>query len=145
MELRAGTENTAGIAGMAKAFELAAGQRSVRMEHIKALKKEFLAQLESAFPGLRVNGPPAGRGLHSILNVSFPEHEIGDMLQFSLDLNGVAVSSGSACASGANEVSHVLKAIGKADGRPSIRFSFSHLNTTEELSRTIKILQEIMD
>ena len=100
-------------------------------------------KLKDAFPSLRINGRK-DQSLYSVLNISFPKHQIGDMLSFSLDVNGIAVSSGSACASGSNEVSHVLKAIGKNDDRPTVRFSFSFLNTQEELTTTINVLKSLM-
>lgn len=144
-ELRAGTENVAGIAGMEKALELADLNYNDRINHIEKLKNYFRLKLKKTFPGLRVNGLEKEHSLYSVLHVSFPEHEIGDMLPFSLDVNGIAVSSGSACASGANEVSHVLAAIGNADGRPTVRFSFSFLNTLEELDRVVNVLKELMN
>jgi len=143
-ELRAGTENVAGITGMAKALELADQQYESRINHISKLKASFIQKLIKSFPGIRINGLGKEHSLYSILNVSFPKHEIGDMLPFSLDVNGIAVSSGSACASGANEISHVLSAIGNDDGRPTIRFSFGFINTEDELSQTIEVLKKIM-
>jgi cysteine desulfurase len=143
-ELRAGTENIQGIIGMAKALELANKHNSERQNHISKLKKNFTQKLKKEFPGLTVNGLEKEDSLYAVLNVSFPFHDIGKMLPFSLDLNGIAVSSGSACASGANDYSHVLKAINKVDERPAVRFSFSHLNTDEELDETLKILKKLM-
>jgi cysteine desulfurase len=144
-ELRAGTENVAGIAGMAKALEIADEQYESRINHISKLKESFSEKLIKSFPGIRINGLEKEHSLYSVLNVSFPKHEIGDMLPFSLDVNGIAVSSGSACASGANEASHVLSAIGNDDGRPTIRFSFGVLNREEELQRTVEVLMELMN
>lgn len=143
-ELRAGTENVAGIAGMAKALELANKHYETRINHITKIKASFIQKLKKSFPGIRINGLEKEHSLYSILNVSFPKHEIGDMLSFSLDVNGIAVSSGSACASGANDVSHVIAAIGNDDGRPTIRFSFGFLNTLDELERTAEVLKELM-
>jgi len=143
-ELRAGTENVAGIVGMAKALELADSQYNQRIKYIGNLKAGFLKKLREAFPGIRVNGLENEHCLYTVLNVSFPTHSIGTMLPFSLDVNGIAVSSGSACASGANEVSHVLRAIGNDDNRPAIRFSFSYLNSEKEIDKTIKVLKKLM-
>ena len=142
-KLRAGTENISGIVGMTKALELAYKDLNNRKTYIEGLKKQFSSNLNDAFPTLRINGEK-GQSLYSVLNISFPKHQISDMLSFSLDVNGIAVSSGSACASGSNEVSHVLKAIGKNDGRPTVRFSFSFLNTQDELTTTINVLKSLM-
>ena len=144
-ELRAGTENLPGIIGMAKAFELANINNSERQNHIAKLKSNFIQKLKKQFPGLKINGLEKDHSLHSVLNVFFPIHDIGKMLPFSLDLNGVAVSSGSACASGSNDFSHVLKAMNSVDERPAIRFSFSHLNTSKELDETLNILKNLMN
>ena len=143
-ELRAGTENIPGIIGMTKAFELAHINHIERQNHIAKLKSSFIQNLKKEFPGLKINGLEKNQSLHSILNVLFPIHDIGKMLPFSLDLNGIAVSSGSACASGANDFSHVLKAMNRVDEHPAVRFSFSHLNTSEELDETLNILKKLM-
>lgn len=143
-ELRSGTENIHGIVGMAKALELAKNHNEERQKHIEKLKTEFVQKLKTEFPGLKVNGIEKEHSLYTVLNVSFPLHEIGSMLPFSLDLNGIAISSGSACASGSNDYSHVLKAMDVEIERPAVRFSFSHLNNEEELEKTIKILKKIM-
>ncbi|RLD27556.1 MAG: cysteine desulfurase, partial [Bacteroidetes bacterium] len=143
-ELRAGTENIPGIIGMAKAFELANKHQKERQSYIEKLKISFTKKLRNEFPGLKVNGLEKEYSLYSVLNVSFPLHDIGSMLPFSLDLNGISVSSGSACASGANDYSHVLKALDAVNERPAVRFSFSHLNMDEELEKTLKALKKIM-
>ena len=143
-ELRGGTENIPGIIGMEKAFELANNYNEERQNHIKTLKSNFILNLRKEFPGIMINGLENDLSLYSVLNVTFPFHEIGNMLPFSLDLNGIAVSSGSACASGANEFSHVLKAMNSVDERPIVRFSFSHLNTNEELDKTLETLKKLL-
>ncbi len=144
-ELRAGTENVMGIIEFAKAFQLADLHHSEWKNHIEKLKAQFIQYLKKGFPGIKINGLEDNQSLYSVLNVSFPPHDIGSMLPFSLDLNGIAVSSGSACASGANDFSHVLKAMNIADDRPTVRFSFSHLNTSEELEKTLIILKKLMN
>jgi cysteine desulfurase len=143
-ELRAGTENIPGIIGMKKALELADLHIIERQNHILKLKNTFTQKLKKEFPGLKVNGLEHEHSLYSVLNVYFPFHDIGKLLPFSLDLNGIAVSSGSACASGANDFSHVLIAMDAIDERPAVRFSFSHLNTSEELNKTINVLKKLM-
>ena len=143
--LRAGTENVPGIIGLAKALQLADLNHNERRNYIGKLKSQFVQKLKIEFPGLRVNGLENEHSLYAVLNVSFPPNKIGSMLTFSLDLNGIAVSSGSACASGANEFSHVLTALNVIDERPSVRFSFSHLNTDKEIGKTLITLKKLMD
>lgn len=144
-ELRAGTENVMSIAGMNKAFEMAYAELDDRKKKIADLKEYLLRSLLKQFPELKINGTEGEDSLYSLLNVSFPPHKSRDLLPFSLDLKGIAVSAGSACSSGSTAFSHVLRAIGSRDDWPAIRFSLSHLNTKEEVDRLIVALKEIFE
>lgn len=144
---RAGTENMAGIAGFAKAVELAAAEREARTAHEKMLLSELLSALErSVSPGrFHVNGHPTDRLPH-IVNISFPEADSETMLM-NLDMEGIAASSGSACTSGSLEPSHVLEAMHLSDNflRSAIRFSVGMGNTREEISETAKKIGTILE
>ena len=143
-EMRAGTENVSAIVGMTKALDLAYDDLEKRKTYILSLKNELENKLKAAFPELKINGNQGEESLYTILNVSFPPFKSREMLPFALDLHGIAVSAGSACSSGSTAFSHVLRAIGSRDDWPAIRFSFSHLNTSEEIDRLILALKEIL-
>ena len=104
-------------------------------QYIKDLKSYMAIQLKETFPAVTFNGDANGSSLYTVLNVSFPMTEKSDMLLFNLDMAGICVSGGSACTSGANSVSHVIKAIynGQAATMVPIRFSFSRHNTKKEV------------
>lgn len=138
--LRAGTENIYGIAGMAKALELALDKMEEDSQRITGIREYMKEKLQEAFPDVRFNGCPV-ESLYTVLNVSFPEHENGGMLLFLLDIDGIAASGGSACSSGSNVGSHVLNAIGAGDNRPSVRFSFGRFNTKEEVDYVVDKLK----
>lgn len=128
-DVRSGTENTVGIVGLGKAAELAAEERESEYRHLSEMRDALEARVRVEIEGVRVNGHPERR-LPGTLNVSFPGAE-GESLIMSLDLAGIAVSTGSACTSGAIEPSHVLLALGM-DPRTalgSVRFSFGRDNT----------------
>lgn len=141
--MRGGTENVYGIIGLAKALELAYGQMEEHKEHIQGLKSYMMQQLDKWIPGCHFNGEvEADKSLYTVLNVCFPENDLGDMLLFNLDIEGVSASGGSACSSGSSIGSHVLNAIGAIPNRPSIRFSFSKYNTKEEIDTVVGKLKE---
>lgn len=144
-ELRAGTENVMAIAGLNKAFELANSEMTSRQKTITELKDYLKKELLKAYPDLKINGGDEAYSLYTILNVSFPPHKSRDLLPFSLDLKGIAVSAGSACSSGSTAFSHVLRAIGTRDDWPAVRFSLSHLNTKKEIDQLILALSEIFE
>ena len=128
-DVRSGTENTVGIVGLGKAAELAAEERESEYRHLSGMRDALEARIRVEIEGVRVNGHPERR-LPGTLNVSFSGAE-GESLIMSLDLAGIAVSTGSACTSGAIEPSHVLLALGR-DPRTalgSVRFSFGRDNT----------------
>lgn len=144
--MRAGTENLYGIVGFARALELAMQRYENDSKHIAGLKQYMCAQLTEHFPGVVCNGDTNGSSLYTVLNVSFPRTEKSEMLLFNLDMAGICVSGGSACSSGANSVSHVIKALynGQSGEMVPIRFSFSRHNTKEEVDVVIHKLKELV-
>jgi cysteine desulfurase len=144
--MRGGTENVYGIVGLAKALEMAYSHMDEHQNHIQALKTYLKEQLQAEIPGVAFNGETAPENsLYTVLNVSFPEMDMADMLLFNLDINGISASGGSACSSGSNIGSHVLTGIAADPGRPSIRFSFSKLNTKEELDMVVEKVKHIVE
>ncbi len=144
--MRAGTENLYGIVGYAKALELATERYEQDSAYIGELKQYMMTRLRENFDNIGFNGDAAGSSLYTVLNVAFPKTEKSDMLLFNLDMAGICVSGGSACSSGANSVSHVIKAIynGKSENIVPIRFSFSRHNTKEEVDIVIEKLKELV-
>jgi cysteine desulfurase len=136
--MRAGTENTYGIAGMAKALEIAVKNIENTKQHLKLLRFTFKEKLLEKVPDVSFNGDLENESLPHILSVSFPPHSKGDLLIMNLDIAGISASSGSACASGIENDSHVLQAIGHDTNRKTIRFSFSIYNTLEEIVEVVE-------
>ncbi len=141
--MRGGTENLYGIVGLAKAMEIAYRDLDSHASHIQGLKSHMIKQLEVAFPGVSFNGDAKGSSLYTVLNVCLPKTDKAEMLLYSLDIAGIAVSAGSACTSGSDMGSHVLQGIGCDMSRPSLRFSFSKYNTLEEVDYCIENLKKI--
>ncbi len=132
--MRGGTENLYGIAGLAQAFELAYEHLEDRRTYIQDLRHDFVHRLRQLEPKIRVNTDLAGANLYTVLSVSFPYTLKSELLLFNLDIAGIAASGGSACSSGADAGSHVISAMyGPQDDMVTVRFSFSHLNTAEEV------------
>jgi len=142
--MRGGTENIYGIVGLAKALEMAYAEMEQHQQHIQGLKTYMIAQLKESIPGVEFNGETSPEtSLYTVLNVSFPEMEMADMLLFNLDIAGISASGGSACSSGSDIGSHVLTAIGVSPSRPSVRFSFSKNTTKEEIDYTVAKVREL--
>lgn len=133
--MRGGTENVYGVIGLAKALEIAYTEMSAHQKHIESLKTRMIEGLKSRIEGIQFNGESANlqKSLYTVLNVSFPAHEINEMLLFNLDIHKISASGGSACSSGSNVGSHVLNSLNIAPERGNVRFSFSKYNTTEEI------------
>lgn len=142
--MRGGTENLYGIAGLAKALEMAYAHMEEHQQHIQQLKFRMMDMLKEQVPGVHFNGEtdPA-KSLYTVLNVSFPEMDMADMLLFNLDIAGISASGGSACSSGTNIGSHVLTGIGANPNRPAVRFSFSKYNTMEEVDYVVAKVRDI--
>lgn len=130
--MRGGTENLYGILGLAHALTLACQEMETRSSHIRSLRDQLRAGLQAQIPGVTFNGDP-DHGHYKILSASFPPSEKADLLLFNLDIAGLSVSGGSACSSGADAGSHVIAALAGDPDRKTIRFSFSHLNTPQEV------------
>jgi cysteine desulfurase len=139
--MRGGTENVAGIVGLAKALELAAEHLAEHQQYVFGLKDYMRQQLVAQIPGMDFNGETDfKKSLYTVLNCRFPSHPDAEMILFNLDIAGIAASGGSACSSGSNQGSHVLRALGIDMERPSVRFSFSKFNTKEEIDFVLKKL-----
>jgi cysteine desulfurase len=137
--LRGGTENITGIAGMAKALEVASDNIEAHIKYVQGLKSYMLEQIQNEIKGVEVNGEEnSNNSLYTVLNLLLPNFAKQDMLLFMLDLEGIACSGGSACTAGANTGSHVLRGIKADNMRPNIRFSFSRLTTKEEVDFAIE-------
>lgn len=143
--LSVGTENVAGIVGMAKALEIATSNIEKDRQHIELLKSTLIHLLKDSIPGISFNGTSEilNDSLFTILSASFPPNEQNEILIFNLDLANISVSAGSACASGAAAESHVLKVLDHDPERAVVRFSFSRSNTLEEINFVVNKLKEI--
>jgi cysteine desulfurase len=142
--MRAGTENVYGIVGFAKALELAANRWEKDKINIGDLKRYMYEQLKKNISEVAFNGDLFGSSLYTVLSVSFPKTEKSEMLLFNLDINHICASGGSACTSGVEQGSHVIRAINNNPNQVTVRFSFSHNNTKEEIDSTVAKLKEIV-
>jgi cysteine desulfurase len=142
--MRGGTENLYGIVGLAKALEICFNEMEEHQKHISGMKEYMKQQLTSAIPGTVFNGETSfDKSLYTVLNCCFPNHPDAEMLLFNLDISGIAASGGSACSSGSNQGSHVLRGLGIDMTRPSVRFSFCKYNTKEEIDFVVSKLAEL--
>jgi len=140
--LRSGTENIYGIAGMAKAFEIALKEMKARKVYVTELSTYFKQRMINELTDIRFNGNSESQ-LYNIVSVSFPPSEKAELLMMNLDIAGISASAGSACSSGVESDSHVLQAIGHDPARKTVRFSFSHFNTIEEVDFVIESMKHI--
>lgn len=144
---RAGTESVHNILGMARALSMAYEHLEEERAYILTLKKYAIERLRSIFPKVHFNGccSDHSQSTYTLLNVCLPvAPEQSGLLDFQLDLKGIACSKGSACQSGSTKGSHVIRAIqceSRAQ-RPSLRFSFSMFNTKEEIDYLMDVLSE---
>lgn len=142
---RPGTENIAGIVGLAKALEIAGKLMREDHKRFAELADHFIDSLLASIPDCRLNGPRENRIVPTV-NISFNGVE-GESIILSLDLESIAVSSGSACTSGAVDPSHVLSAMGMSavEAHGSIRFSMGRSTTREQIDRVLTVLPPIIE
>jgi len=142
--MRGGTENVYGIIGLAKALELACTEMEARSNYITDIRNYLKERLLQTFDNIQFNGDLEGDSLYTVLNVAFPPSPKNELLLLSLDIAGISCSGGSACSSGSEKGSHVLEAIQADPARKSIRFSFSHYNTRDEVDFVVEKLKGIV-
>lgn len=147
--LRAGTEGIHNIVGMTKALELAYANLIEEQNYIKTLKHYFIEKLQP-IEGVVFNGncSDVEHSAYTIVNVQLPlTASKATMMQFQLDLKGIACSKGSACQSGSAQVSHVLAEIQSPEmlKKPSIRFSFSIFNTKSEIDYVVEVISKMVE
>lgn len=140
--MRAGTENVYGIVGFAKALEIAMRDYEFTSHYINDLKQYMIDQLKKNIEGVSFNCGP--NSLYTVLSACFPKTEKSEFLLMNLDINNICASGGSACSSGADAGSHVMKALNKSDDTVTVRFSFSKHNTKEEVDRVVEKLKELL-
>ena len=145
--MRGGTENVYGIIGLSEALTLASDNLDSHREKVQKLKGHMISSLEKKIKGVNFNGMSADidQSLYTVLNVSIPNIDDQQMFLFNLDINNIAASAGSACSSGSDSGSHVLKEIPTVDGCVNVRFSFSKYNTLEEVDYVVNKIIEISD
>ncbi|AZB22037.1 cysteine desulfurase [Kaistella haifensis] len=143
--LRAGTENVCGIVGLGKALELSLKNMSDYASHIKEIKNYAIEKLAAEIEGVKFNGRSAEEGsLYTVLSVLLPFKD--PMIGLKLDMNGIAISQGSACSSGASKPSMVMMMIldeEEMDNSTPLRISFSHLTTKKDIDALIDALKKI--
>ena len=137
--MRGGTENVYGIEGLTEALELSITNMADHAKKVSNLKKYMIEKLTHAVDGIKFNGQSSdlNNSLYTVLNVSIPNMNDQQMFLFNLDINNIAASAGSACTSGSEVGSHVLAQIKKNKGHVSVRFSFSKMNSKEEVDYTV--------
>ncbi len=142
--MRAGTENIYGIVGFAKALELAMAKHKEDAAYIGTLKYYMYDQLRKHIAGVGFNGDVLGNSLYTVLSCSFPKTEKSEMILFNLDINNICASGGSACTSGAEQGSHVIRAVNNNLNQITVRFSFSKNNTKAEIDAVVEKLKELL-
>ncbi len=141
-DIRGGTENVVGIVAMAKALSMSCETMEQDAKKVKELKDYFYEGLQSISAEIRVNGSYENSSSY-ILNVCLPKNSSSSMLLFNLDIEGIAVSGGSACSSGSHLGSRVLKELAVDSEVPAVRFSFSRYNTKEEVDFVVEKLKKL--
>ena len=143
--MRGGTENVYGIVGLSEALTLAYENIATHKEKIIALKSHMIESLKQKVKGVKFNGLSSDldNSLYTVLNASIPNVDDQQMFLFNLDINNIAASAGSACSSGSDSGSHVLKEIKTEEGFVNVRFSFSKYNSIEEVDYVINKIVEI--
>lgn len=144
--MRAGTENVASIVGLAEAMELGYAHLEEDRIYIQGLKDYFIDNVKERLPEATFVGDISEKSQYTILNISFENYSNSSLLLLNLDIEGVCVSGGSACSSGADAGSHVLASVYPDKSiKESIRFSFSKTNTRKELDLVLDYLTDQLE
>lgn len=143
--MRAGTENVVNIAATAMALEHMEDHLEEYKAHVLGLRERLKSGIERIFPDAEFNGDQESRFLYTLLSVGFAPTPMTDMLIPLLDIEGISVSGSSACSSGAEQKSRIIEAIKPNSLQKTIRFSFSHDNTVEEIDQTLSVLERVLE
>ncbi len=144
--IRSGTENIAGIVGLAKALDICTQSLTTESERLRFLQKQLIEGIQVMAPNAVLNGPlDITKRVPGNVHFSFPPGE-GEAIVLHFDLKGIAVSSGSACHSAVIEPSRIVKALGKSDAiaQATIRFSLGRSNTEADVQRVLEVLPGIL-
>ena len=143
--LRAGTENVAAIVGLARAVELACARQADDATRLAVLRDDLERRVCAALPGVRVNGGAAPR-VPNTSNLGFDGVD-GESILLGLELQGICASTGSACATGEPEPSHVLAAMGQTprQAQGAVRFSLGHATTQADIDATVQALGQTVE
>ena len=143
--MRGGTENVYGIVGLSEALSLASENMTSHKDKITLLKSNMIESLQKKVKGVKFNGLSSDldKSLYTVLNVSIPKVDDQQMFLFNLDINNIAASAGSACSSGSDSGSHVLKEVKTEEGFVIVRFSFNKYNSDEEVDYVVNKIVEI--
>ncbi len=141
--MRAGTENVLGILSTAMALDEMVENMDSNRDHIISLRNQLKEGLKNISDDIDFNGNQEDY-LFTVLSVTFPKSENSEMLIPLLDIDGISASGGSACSSGSEKQSHVISAIRPNDEGKTVRFSFSHLNTSEEIDYVLEKIQNLV-
>lgn len=144
---RAGTENVAGIVGLAEALKISLRDRQEDEQRIRSLKERMIARLRESIPGVSFNANSANpeKSIYTVLSVSLPPLDALSPILNYLDSYGICASGGSACSSHSSGGSHVLHALSYDFARPVIRFSFGKFNTAQDVDVAVARLSEIYE
>jgi len=139
-QIRSGTENLYGIAGMAAALDWLVEHRDEHLSHVGKLRNHLTSKAQDLGLNFIYQGNTSDAQLANIISIGLPKNEKTDLVMFNLDIQGICASTGSACSSGAEKGSHVMSAIGFPDDRKALRVSTSLRNTEAEIDRLVDTL-----
>jgi len=143
--MRGGTENVYGIVGIAKAMDEACNNMETWKTKITEVRSYLIDQLKEKVQDVQFITPLDEPTLYTVLSVCFPQSDKSEMLLLGLDIAGISCSGGSACSSGSEKGSHVMDAIGSDPKRKTVRFSFSHYNTKDDIDGLMKALMPLVE
>jgi cysteine desulfurase len=142
--MRSGTENTIGIIGLGKASEIAKQEMVDRSQKVAKIRTKIIEEFIDKNDQVNLNGHMGLLSLPNIMNINLPKNNKTDLMVFNLDIAGISASAGSACSSGVEQASHVLRAINPTDTNNSLRVSFSHFTSEKAVDYLIKTLNGLI-
>ena len=143
--MRSGTENIYGIVGLAKAMELMNTNHNEIVDKVTQLRTHAITSIKNSIPEIEIIHEDVQNSHYKVIHLILPDIPKAELIVMNLDIEGICVSGGSACSSGAEKSSHVIDAISPNDGRKHLRVSLSHHNTIEELNIFVSKLKKHLE